>query len=321
VVIHLKYKIFVFTLMTVLLTGAVFAATPDGSTGPWADSVIDEEQGSRWDGTPVVTDRSDSTAALGDAETSGGASDSGFPTGSFYSLGFGGWITLEFENSIVNEDGDDLMVYEVTGGSYPIEKVEVEASVDGNTWVYLGEVSRDDTLDLGELACAHYVRITDTTDESLFNTRPTADAYDLDAVEALHWSEDTCGPAYDTPWEHYVGSQGYWRKNAPESAYEGFAFVKKVKGNECNMYGNQLLAFLNNWDEDNEEEGVSFQELYFDSEMDLTYDGWTVEEIYDYVTAPLVTHEECNEGVIAREDLLELKDVLDWINNGEYLWY
>lgn len=112
--------------------------------------------------------------------------------GSFYALGFGGSITVEFINSIQNVPGADVRVYEVTGGSsYPDEKVNVEASHNGVDWVTIGSnVARDEDLDIGILQCAHYIRVTDVSDANLFEA--TADGYDLDGVLALHSSQEPC---------------------------------------------------------------------------------------------------------------------------------
>lgn len=155
---------------------------------PWADAVMKEDQGKRKNGSAVLADRSDAGVALGAAETNGAVSDSPVVTGSFYSLGFGGSIVLLFNNLILNEAGDDVRVYEVTGGSYPDEKASVEASQDGVTWTLLGTATRDEDFDLGALPWAMYVRITDTSSTSAFE--PTADGFDLDAIKALHCGSD-----------------------------------------------------------------------------------------------------------------------------------
>jgi hypothetical protein len=155
---------------------------------PWADAMTKEDQGKRKNGSAVLPDRSDAGVALGVAETNGAASDSPVVTGSFYSLGFGGSIVLRFNNLILNGSGDDIRVYEVTGGSYPDEKATIEASQDGVTWTLLGTATRDEDFDLGALSWAAYVRITDTSAPGAFE--PTADGFDLDAVKALHCGSD-----------------------------------------------------------------------------------------------------------------------------------
>jgi len=70
---------------------------------------------------------------------------------------------------------------------YPDEKIMVEVSQDGSDWhVATGSVTRDTEIDISPsgLAWAQYVRLTDVSDISLFPN--DADAYDVDAIEALH---------------------------------------------------------------------------------------------------------------------------------------
>jgi len=155
---------------------------------PWADSVVTEEQGKRKNGTDVLSGRSDAGVTLGTAETNGASADSPILAGSFYSLGFGGSIVLRFSNLILNESGNDLRVYEVTGGTYPDEKALVEASQDGMNWTILGTATRDEDFDLGPLDWASFIRITDMSSPGAFEQ--DADGFDLDAVKALHCGSD-----------------------------------------------------------------------------------------------------------------------------------
>lgn len=182
----------VATSVAMSMAPLALAATPDGAVGPWADAALFASQGFRKDGSPVPALRSDITQALGVAETSGLGDDVGLVDGTFYSLGFGGVIYLEFQNGVMNGPGDDLQVYEGTNPGYPLEKAEVAASNDGITWTPVGTVTRDGTVDLGGFTCVQKIRITDMSDVSLFEQ--TADAYDLDAVQALHSDPNGCPP-------------------------------------------------------------------------------------------------------------------------------
>ena len=97
---------------------------------------------------------------------------------------------------------------------------------------------------------------------------------------------------------------------------------KKLTGKNadaCLIYGNQYLAFTLNWETNNEYDGVSFQDASFDSQGELSYDGETIADIE--IEADVLTHSECESGNYSREEILELKDVLDAINNGMYLTY
>ncbi len=192
----MKKLLFTFLLsfsLVILLSGLkAYANAPDGY-GPWADIVYSESQELRKDGTAVTTDREDSEAALGEAESLFAYNESPV-LNSFFSLGFGGQIVLQFENGIRNGEGDDLKVYEVTGlGTYPDETALVYASMDGVTWTELETAIRDEAFDLGKLTCAQYIKIVDTSKKDLFEA--TADGFDLDAVEALYPGD--CIPVFE----------------------------------------------------------------------------------------------------------------------------
>ncbi len=160
----------------------------------YADSGNDLSQGTQKSGAAVLANRSVIAAATGAPQTSGAASDVGFPASSFLSLGFKpggpphGSVVLNFgDNVVLDEVGADLKVYEVTGGVYPDEKITVEVSQNGVTYQPVaGVYTRDAEIDISSsgLAWAQYVRITDASNVALFPN--DADAYDLDAIEALH---------------------------------------------------------------------------------------------------------------------------------------
>ena len=161
----------------------------------FADNVVTSSQGVRKNGTPVLANRSNTASVLGVNQSSGLASDPAVPAGSFFSLGFknngatdGGSIVVEFTNNvIVNGPGNDLQVWEVTGGTYPDEHVRVEVSQDGVTWfTAAANLTRDAQADLAAsgLAWAKFIRLTDVTPIGAFE--PEADAYDLDAFSALN---------------------------------------------------------------------------------------------------------------------------------------
>ena len=176
--------------------------SPTPTTGPtptpiacipgYATGVASSAQGLRKNGTAVLLDRSDTTDALGAPQSTGTPSDTPVVAGSFFSLGFGtgnvggGNIILTFANPIVDLAGFDFRVFEVTGGTYPDEKIKVEASQNGVNFFDVTPIAtRDQFMDLGTsgLAWASHLRITDQSDKSLFEL--TADAYDLDGVQTF----------------------------------------------------------------------------------------------------------------------------------------
>ena len=123
--------------------------------------------------------------------------------GSFFSLGFnsdqnvnfdGGQIVIEFiDNFLIDGPGNDLKMWEVTGGSsYPVEKIKIEVSQDNSNWfVVESSLDRDAEADLANsgLAWARYVRLTDVSDRNEFNA--AADGYDLDGFSALTCADRT----------------------------------------------------------------------------------------------------------------------------------
>lgn len=158
-------------LSSLAFASPAFAAAPDG-LGPWADTVVSSAQGLRNDGTPVLAIRSNPSSALGVAEQTN-------VDGTFFSLGFGGTLTLGFDNGI----SGGSMVFESTNLPYPTETAKVEFSSNGTTWVNAGSVSRTGTVAQPEgVSCAKFVRITDTSNKASFE--PTADGYDVDGVQA-----------------------------------------------------------------------------------------------------------------------------------------
>lgn len=176
----------------------------------YASAVIDYDQGVKNDGNPVPSLRSIPEQGL--------AFEAGKDESNFFSLGFEGWIIVEFDCPIRNGDGNDVKVIEDTWGSYPLETADVYASQDGTTWTELGtadNLTRDvlgihsiSEFDLGDLEWAKYIKIVDTTDPALHGS--TADGYDLNAVEALQdcvqeetaWADEGAIP-FGTNWAMY----------------------------------------------------------------------------------------------------------------------
>lgn len=157
----------------------------------WADKIVAFDQGKKKNGNSVDPGRSHSSAVLGEADWSDGGN-----TG-FVSLGFGGSLTVEFDKYVPDARGNDISIHEATNGNYPLEKAKVEVSQTGNSgdWHVLSEEARNDNneggnkvtlVDFSEtgLTWIKYVRITDTSDKSLFSNKPDADGFDLDAVDA-----------------------------------------------------------------------------------------------------------------------------------------
>jgi len=188
-------KLFLIAILVALFAIArtITAASPDGVNGPWADAVIEYNQGTNSSGGLIAPERTDPSQALGAAENN--------DTLNFVSLGFGGSLILEFDNFIINGEGNDIRVVETSYGSpscnrYP-EKVRVYASQTGEcgTWVNLGVGCLDSEFDLGSLTWARYLKLVDETNADDFGG--SADGFDVDGVEAIHSSSEKPGPTYE----------------------------------------------------------------------------------------------------------------------------
>ncbi len=155
----------------------------------FASKVVSSEQGLQANGGPVSSGRSTPTQGL--------VFEAAQSESSFFSLGFGGYIIVEFDDIIVDGPGkDDIKVTEDTwGGNYPLEKADVFVSKNGTDWKFLGVADNTNlnlihtttAFDLADIGWtwAKYVKIVDTTDKALFASIPTGDGYDLNSVEAL----------------------------------------------------------------------------------------------------------------------------------------
>lgn len=160
----------------------------DELDGSWADKVYAVNQGLRKDGSAVLPARSDSTLATNASDWISGGSNG------FFSLGFGGSITLSFDSFVPDVPGDDIFIHEATNGSYPLEVVNVEVSQDGTTWESVGAAdntsgSKITPIDFSSTSFAwiKFVKLTDVSDASLFSN--DADGFDLDAVKV---SQQVC---------------------------------------------------------------------------------------------------------------------------------
>lgn len=159
-----------------------------------ATTVDEVNQGDRRDGSAIVdVNRIDPTKALG---TNDWVSGSGT---NFFSLGFGGSITLEFDRYVLDVVGTDLKIYEGTNGNYPEEVAKVEVSQNGVDFEVAGTASSDNPSQITDIdfastsfAWIKFVRLTDMTNLAIHSS--DADGFDLDAVVA---TEVVCVPPYE----------------------------------------------------------------------------------------------------------------------------
>lgn len=156
-------------------------------TDAWASVVSSSNQGTTKSGGSIGSSRTNPDSALGSAEATGAE-------GTFFSLGLGGTLTVAFTGPIMDAEGPDISLHEVTNGrtSYPEERAEIEISQDGLIWYSLGFASSKDNdgepgvslFDISgtPLSWAMYVRVSDRTDFSKHSG--SADGYDVDAIDA-----------------------------------------------------------------------------------------------------------------------------------------
>lgn len=146
-------------------------------------NIIDFYQGPRADGSPVDADRSNPDLAKGAPE------NTNLP-GSFYSLGFGGYVIVEINAGIYNRPGNDLRIVETTywawGCQRYTERARIFISADNVSWTDKGEICQDGEIDIWPLQCVRYVKIVDTSvPESFVNEPVLADGFDLDGIECI----------------------------------------------------------------------------------------------------------------------------------------
>lgn len=172
--------------------------------GPfWASSVVSSIVGIVRPSTSVswwVGHRDDPANALGT------------PDDVFFSPGFGGETVVEFDGWVYNGDGYDISVHETTFGrsTYPEETADVYGWYE-DAWHLLGSVSNHDPsgigmVNLGALPYVEQVRIVDTTPVANFDGFTNADAYDLNAVDAvtLFREETAWGEGFDFPGKNWA---------------------------------------------------------------------------------------------------------------------
>lgn len=171
-------KLFVSYLAIVFAFLPMLGLRIANAADTYADSVVSFAQGLRKDTSAVDPARSDPSMALGVED------------GQFVSLGYGGEIIIAFPTFV----GGDLTItaFEATNGSYPEERADVYVSPDAINWELVGTADNltnqpesephPTVFDIGSGKCIRYVRMVDTTDDSLHAN--TSDGFDLDAVMA-----------------------------------------------------------------------------------------------------------------------------------------
>lgn len=146
----------------------------------WADAVISYKPGD-----PAPTRSRNPNAALGKPDYRGVDDEKDEAT--YVSLGHGGELVLEFtDNVLVDGEGPDLAIFEI---GPEVEPILVAISVDGKTWIDVGQVEGATcTLDIGPFVQPgqrfRFVKLTDAKAGKSNNSDwPGAD---IDAVGAIN---------------------------------------------------------------------------------------------------------------------------------------
>lgn len=177
----------------------------------FASNVVKYTLGLKKSGENLSVEDNLATATLGVPD----ANDAPNATGKYLTLGYTGFVVLQLSSVLIDQPGNDLIVYEYsagnpTFGTYP-ERAEVFASKDGEEWVSLGvtnpatcQGTLDHSFDLaGKLDWCRYVRVLDKTDRHAKVLDPVtcevtsawafdgeSDGFDLDAITCAQDSGD-----------------------------------------------------------------------------------------------------------------------------------
>ena len=158
-----------------------------------AIEVVSFTQGLQKNGSPVATNRSEPTKALGIPQRDN--------TINFVSLGYGGELILRLADRLGDGPGADLEIVETSFDNRTCgnnsERALIYGSQDGSLWKLIGESCVDTKLNLSGtgLNWIEYVKIVDITDAASFGG--SSDAFDVDGVVCLNGVIDA--PIVDTP--------------------------------------------------------------------------------------------------------------------------
>ncbi len=109
----------------------------------------------------------------------------------FVSLGIGGYVVYEFTDKVaVDQPGDDIAVWEITGGSadqQSDEMVKVYLSANGVDFELADTITGDGSVDIADTTL-EYVKFVKLVDMSQGIQGDNGDGYDLDAITIIDGS-------------------------------------------------------------------------------------------------------------------------------------
>ena len=154
--------------------------------------IVAFEQGAKRNGKAVSARRSDASNALGVPEQADGYN--------FVSLGFGGSVTIELSNMVIDQPGNDFILIETSFrdanrpcSTYP-ETADVYVSQDGQQFILVGEACKDTEFDIATagLMDISYIKVVDTSDPADFGGN--ADGFDVDGIACLNLFSSQSAP-------------------------------------------------------------------------------------------------------------------------------
>lgn len=151
----------------------------------YAAEVLEYIEGVRNNDGALASNRTDSLQALGEPE--------GIDQLVFVTLGYGGSITLGFNGSVANLEGDDIQVIETSYGNpgceaYP-EYADVYVSQNGDDFFFAETVCKsDNSVDISSAGDFDFITVVKIVNNDTLTSTP--DAYDLDGVIAIHNCND-----------------------------------------------------------------------------------------------------------------------------------
>lgn len=190
---------------------ASFVGLCNPPTCVFASNVVKYTLGLKKSGENLSVEENFATATLGEPD----ANDAPNAVGKYLTLGYTGFVIVQLSSVLIDQPGNDLIIYEYSAGnpsfaSYP-ERAEVFVSKDGLEWVSLGitnpptcQSKLDHAFDMsGKIDWCRYVRVLDKTDRHAKVLDPVtcavtsawafddeSDGFDLDAITCAQDSGD-----------------------------------------------------------------------------------------------------------------------------------